>query len=323
MSQTKTPIASCTMKRLLFLLTAVLFTLPIAALNHTYIVHDYKGSVKLWRKEIQHSIASNVISCKCHRALLGQLFNSSHILSGAGDSDDQQCWLSYNLPAHDDDDLRDFRRFPSTLTRANSELYSVGSKRGYSTQDWGSKGPYRWEIPTDHEGQDRMNCINQTIFASLGSKSRFYDSYRRVNRIGYLLYAKHAYIHPTGSVGMQCGYYKGTEGCETRWGMAQEWWEKCTKYMQLNGLTWKSLWSGDGDNTGLLLACADSTPQAVHLNKSSVPQQYNRVIVVAALWDFNYHHFMADSLARLAKYISFLRRHTDIMIHIRGGFDGE
>lgn len=41
-------------------------------------------------------------------------------------------------------------------------------------------------------------------------------------------------------------------------------------------------------------------------------------MVITALWDFNYHHFMADSLARLIKYISFLRLNTDVMLHIRG-----
>lgn len=49
-----------------------------------------------------------------------------------------------------------------------------------------------------------------------------------------------------------------------------------------------------------------------------IPKIYNRVMVITALWDFNYHHFMADSLARLIKYISFLRLNADIMLHIRG-----
>lgn len=49
-------------------------------------------------------------------------------------------------------------------------------------------------------------------------------------------------------------------------------------------------------------ACADSSIQAIELNKTTVPSKYERVFVISALWDFNYHHFMADSLARLIKY---------------------
>ena len=34
-----------------------------------------------------------------------------------------------------------------------------------------------------------------------------------------------------------------------------------------------------------------------------VPRSLDRVMVLTALWDWNYHHFMADSLARMIKYI--------------------
>jgi hypothetical protein len=51
--------------------------------------------------------------------------------------------------------------------------------------------------------------VNQTILASKGIVTKFYDSYKSIHRISYLLYAKHGYIHPSGTVGVPCGYYKG------------------------------------------------------------------------------------------------------------------
>ena len=148
------------------------------------------------------------------------------------------------------------------------------------------------------------------------------------------------YLYP-----INCITYKGYEGCETRWDIGKDWWKKCNDYLTQNQIPWIALFNDSSDDANsknndvvvnsdvnkkskaiskkydiykIYQACSDTSPQAIKLNLSIIPKIYNRVMVITALWDFNYHHFLADSLARLIKYISFLRLNTDIMIHIRG-----
>jgi hypothetical protein len=45
--------------------------------------------------------------------------------------------------------------------------------------------------------------------------------------------------------------------------------------------------------------------------------KHHKVFVIAALWDYNYNHFLIDSLARLSRHMGFLRQHPDVMVHIR------
>lgn len=45
--------------------------------------------------------------------------------------------------------------------------------------------------------------------------------------------------------------------------------------------------------------------------------RYNKVFVISAAWDHNYHHFIIDSLSRLVRNIDFLLENPDVKIHIR------
>jgi len=47
------------------------------------------------------------------------------------------------------------------------------------------------------------------------------------------------------------------------------------------------------------------------------PKHYKRVFLITAMWDYNYHHFIADSLARLSRHLKFLQANPDIYIHLR------
>eukprot|EP01033_Poteriospumella_lacustris_P002237 gene2237-1637_t len=64
------------------------------------------------------------------------------------------------------------------------------------------------------------------------------------------------------------------------------------------------------------------TPYGGKLHNSTLPEnqrprRVDTLVVIPALWDFNYHHFLADSFARLIHLLPLLRRRTDIFIHIR------
>ena len=40
-----------------------------------------------------------------------------------------------------------------------------------------------------------------------------------------------------GVVGWDCGYFKGLDGCETRFNSATTWWNKCRAYLQSNKIS--------------------------------------------------------------------------------------
>jgi hypothetical protein len=45
--------------------------------------------------------------------------------------------------------------------------------------------------------------------------------------------------------------------------------------------------------------------------------RYGKVFTIPALWDYNYHHFIVDSLVRLSRNLRYLRSNKDILIHVR------
>jgi hypothetical protein len=45
--------------------------------------------------------------------------------------------------------------------------------------------------------------------------------------------------------------------------------------------------------------------------------------VIDGFWDYNFAHFITDSLARLIRYLDFLLRNQDIRIHVRAHEDEE
>lgn len=213
-----------------------------------------------------------------------------------------------------------FQKLPSTLSKANTNLARAAAHKGYSMEKWASNKESRWEVPADHPGQNKANCIKQVNRVSNGDMVSFYDSFKRIERVSYVLRGDSAYVHPTGAVGFACGYFRGAEGCETRWDQAGPWWRRCTAQLAKLALRWSDLWiQTDKQLTarGVLAACADDSELMKFHKVSPLPARHEQVFVASALWDFNYHHFLADSAARLVTSLRFLRAHPSIQIHIR------
>jgi hypothetical protein len=148
----------------------------------------------------------------------------------------------------------------------------------------------------------------------------FYDVFKKVERTSYVMRGEYAYVHPTGAVGMECGYFRGLEGCESRWDQGAEWWKRCTGHLRQHRQRWRDLWDKRPDSAAALkiyTACQDNSELMSFHKISPVPSVHDKVFVATALWDFNYHHFLADSVGRIITSIRFLRSHPDIMIHVR------
>ena len=50
---------------------------------------------------------------------------------------------------------------------------------------------------------------------------------------------------------------------------------------------------------------------------NTAPLEVDRVFVLSNRWDFNFGHFLTDSLARLARHVKFLRENRDVLVHLR------
>jgi hypothetical protein len=170
-------------------------------------------------------------------------------------------------------------------------------------------------IPDDHPGQNRELCYNVTKTLADGKiANHFYTDFYTypIERVMYTLKGKDAIISDTGVVWFQCGYFQGKEGCETRFGHhATDWINGCQNVMKQQSKSWKQLLSSiinTSDHTQLIQACCYNNTAA---------KAYKKVFVIDGAMDFNYHHFIADELARIARYLPFLRNNPDIMVHIR------
>ena len=272
-----------------------------------------------WRNEISASLSKNIHFCS-HSELTTKS-GVKHIKNATYVHNVGEGFQVLHMNPHPKEVIEYFAR-PKTLSNANKNLASTASIRGYNLQKWGSEKDSRWEIPVDHPGQQRKFCVKKVLEVSDGKIHRLYDEHQRyVRKAFYAVKGSYAYIHPTGAVSKACGYFQGAEGCETRWeDIAKKWWSRCTHYLSKNKLNWADLWRADTTNPAALKmfrACADDSDMTVKNNITIVPVQHDTVYVVSALWDYNFHHFIADSLARLARNLKMLRSREDIKIHIR------
>lgn len=230
--------------------------------------------------------------------------------------------------------IRNAHIFLHSKTGASNSL-GIGLKNGTPiAKQWISAGfdsngrtRLRWEIPLDHPGQDRNRCIEYSLAASRhGFYPAFYNDIDKATGIPwrsqrgfYVLYMQRAAVHPTGHVFMNCGYFFGEEGCETRRKRpAQKWWLQASMrleadfFKEFNHLKSNCSYGYPVKRKGISLPLSGTTATG-----NGCFRYFEKVFVITALWDDNYHHFLIDSLSRLARALPFLLDNSDIMIHIR------
>lgn len=268
--------------------------------------------VEAWNREINESLARNI-----KRECKWQMLNGLSLPQEGDDS----LYVSTFLPSKAE--VYQFQRLPSTLTLANAAMGETAVKRGFGYDKRASeKGPV-WQIPLDHPGQNASNCFDLTMLAAKENVLDMYNSYKSIHRTFYISRGRNAVVHPNGAVGFACGHFQAQEACETRWEQTDAWWTKCNTELSSAGLSWKSLWSATNSSEkamAVIEACTiDQELGRRGLNITTLfrPHKFRRVFVITALWDFNYHHFIADSLARLVRNLRFLLSEPDVYIHVR------
>lgn len=265
-----------------------------------------------WKNEIEESLKRNIHQCTWKRESGGP----RHFKSNT--SSDYFTVKEY-LPK--EREVSQFRNLPITLSRGNPGVKVETDRKGYTYKNWASKKELRWEIPRTHVGQNKSFCIDMSHLLASGKTVNYYESFKTIDNGFYLLTASKAFIHPMGSVVLQCGYFQGQENCESRWpDYSEDWHKRCRKNLEKEGISWEEMFINRNPTfyKRIELACNDPTDRGTpHVTKEFRIARHKRVFVIDGLWDFNYHHFVADSLARLARHYKFLKSNPDIMIHVR------
>lgn len=279
------------------------------------VVGSYDARILPWMKDINASLKINMRrTCKWKQVQgFGVPLDTSDTF-----------YMSPLLPSKPE--WQSLQALPVSLTKSHSALLDTAHIANFYNDSF--KTDFQAEMPSDHPAQNRRLCYNLTKWVSQGGIVDFYQSFRSVERGSYILRNRRGVIHPTGSVAFNCGYYLGQEGCETRWDVTQDrWYDGVAADFLVAGLDWESPWSKDEQQRNLSMFIINNATQArvVHeyaeLNMSFrhlfQAVHHKRVYLLETQWDFNYHHFVADCLARLIHNIKFLRANTDVMIHIR------
>lgn len=270
--------------------------------------------VTAWEDEIEKSLVRNIKGgCPWYYT---DNMNQSYLAQG-----DDRFMIRRVYPSKSE--LIALKQLPESLTKSHLGLEINAKLRGYSYEKWGVQTESRWEIPANHPGQNRNNCLAMTFLAAKGKPVSFYTEFRDVDRAFYLAYIQRALVHPSGAVGAACGYYMGEECCENRWDYARDWYNDCKRTIKSLKLTWAALWNQnlpERTKEALIEGCTSHKDLGLPFDgkvAKHAPKIVSKVFVMPSLWDYNYHHFVADSLARMVHSLRYLRRNPDVYIHFR------
>jgi hypothetical protein len=274
----------------------------------------FKGQIHAWKEEIETSLKRNIRFCSYNYL---EPLNQTELFS------ENEFRVRRHFPTKHE--ARVYQELPVTLSKANNDLIKTAELRGYTIEKWGSLKESRWEIPSTHPGQDEMNCYNMTKRISDGKIYAFYDSFKRIDRAYYTAHVKNGFIHPSGSVMAKCGYYMSEESCENRWDYAGTWYKACTETLKRLSFTYNIFFDevaynglSEAKRKELVDGCADMSELGrPGRNGKFIISRAEKVFIIDSLWDYNYHHFMADSLGRFIRFYDFLKKNKDIKIHIR------
>ncbi|RYH30486.1 DUF563 domain-containing protein [archaeon] len=264
-----------------------------------------------WDKDIGDSLKSNIVGCKWHTYRANISIDKTNFT-------DEFSVRAMNPTRHE---TILFKIFPATLTQSNKEMTDLLAKNGFTQERWANQVDKDSKLPANHVARDRKACLNQTMYASAGSPVVVYEQHKSSQRGFYVMHARQALIHPSGSVALQCGYYVGNEGCENKETITKSWFDKCKTILKAQMWTWDDLFDENKSKSTKMQQFLDSCLKKSDLGiqDATMPQAtvLDKVFTIPAIWDDNYHNFVTDSLPRLSRNFRYLKSHPDIKIHLR------
>lgn len=229
------------------------------------------------------------------------------------DSHDDDQWVYTEITPTTEETLQ-YKSIPASYSKVHPYLAAGMVRQTPQAEVWASRQDTSWQLHEDHPRNNKSQClkyIRQVVEAPLPLHEPMKTT---VNM--YVLSAKNVFIHENGIMASQCGYFQPLDGCETRFKfLGRRWWNSCLTQLKTKRVEWNSLFQFSTENTP---QSSIQTMKGTCLTNATVPWKYaEKVFVINALWDHNYHHLLIDSLTRLVRFLPFLHQHPEVKIHIR------
>jgi hypothetical protein len=215
-------------------------------------------------------------------------------------------------------EVRQHAELKESYTFANEAL-GIGSVKGESKAErWKAHRQRGFILPTDHPRHNSSNCV--AVAREVGTRPvPVYKDWMQIHEPFYLYKLSNGIIDHTGMTAVEEGYIQFISQCETispqkgrtfQSGIIQS----LAKLNESFGGKFDYKWSSLFSEQPLLYRY--SRQQKAVLPALLEPV-LDRVFVISSIWDYNYHHFIHDSVARLVRFLPFLLENEDIFIHVR------
>ena len=305
----------------LLLLVLVLSSLAAAGSGAPGLINVTQLNLKFSASEVEREISvdmsENLKGSTCRWSFRGDRKEraSDAVVTYQNDVVDAQEWVEY-------------ASFDIASTKANSHILT-GLYQGLDQlSGWRRSKRMHFAVPRSHpRNADREACISLAESA-VRRPTKAYLGLEHLSQPEYLIEAKNALVNSIGVVALQCGYWQGHESCLTNIKSAGRNWRKACndqvppeKWSRLGSVVSSiklgaSLNLSSHENRNIYRCFFEA--RELGLNASyflTNPRRTNRLFLMTAAWDYNYHHYTFEGLLRLYRHVDFLRENKDILIH--------
>lgn len=320
------------MKMFLMNKWSVFFSILVLC-THWSVLEDYRVFLTQAAslQSIDASLSDNVIgTCRIERQPANGETFFPKLETYSTPSKSFQWYLYPQSPSKEE--IEEYRAIPATLSKSHPNLAIGFINRMPQADKWVARGDTGWQLPADHLRNNKSFCLSMTR-ATVTAPKAMHESHKGTVDM-YLIHVRHGgLLLESGIFGHpSCGYYQALETCETKFKfIGKQWWKQCSVWLSSSTITQfermisvlnevgssKSKNHQEQQESPVGKALVNSFRGHCLTNSSLEWKFVDKVFVITALWDHNYHHFLMDSLSRLIRYLPFLHNNPDIFIHIR------
>ena len=240
----------------------------------------------------------------------------SNILRYTGSKDNQKILqhegIVYAIP--NPSELNAYLKERETYTFSNKAL-GVGMVRGKEkAEQWMKNRRKGFVIPEDHPRHNTTNCVHLSRQSGQRPVS-MYTEWKHTIEPFYMYKLHNGIIDHTGMVALEDGYVQFLSQCETIMPLKGKSFDRSIREA-LTELD-KSFPADSNNRWGKIFTDYKYNHKQEELLPALKEPIVNKVFVISAIWDYNYHHFIHDSVARLIRFLPFLLENKDIFIHVR------
>jgi hypothetical protein len=197
-----------------------------------------------------------------------------------------------------------------TITSANKAFgigMSAGKPRAASWANQKNGLARSWILPSYHPRQHRRQCLSATIAAG-EQPTRFYTPDPQ-QLPEYTLFLTNAMVNVNGIVGTHEGYVQFYDGCELGQDkVGREWHNNLMRDFKkalpatADSHTRAVVWNKAFETGKLSISGYTRDSQPMSKGNVEAGVVVDSIFVMDAIWDFNFHHVLMDSVARLVHW---------------------